>query len=243
MENFITFDSNIREWSASMRAFERDQVPFATASALTQTAKDMKGEHVTLLPLVFDRPTRFTINSLMVTPATKSKLSASVFFKEDNRQKYGKHYLMPQVQGGARPHKRFEFWLIKRGVMMADEYAVPARGLRLDSFGNVSAGTIVQILSQLAAGPDATQWETKASKKRAGSKRARYFVPQLGSNLARGIWRHNGKKIEPVLMFVKSVRYGVRYRFFDISRDAAEVRMPLNFDVSMNRAIASAKGR
>jgi len=239
----ISYENNFHEWAASLRGFEREQIPFATALALTDTAKDIKAEHVRLLPLVFDRPTRFTMNSLMVTPATKYKLQATVFFKENNTQKYGKHYLMPQVQGGGRPHKRFEYWLIQHGLMMSDEYAVPARGLKLNAFGNISSGTIVQILSQLAASPDATQWETKTSRKRAGSSRARYFAPQQGSNLHRGIWRRLGKKVEPVLIFVKSVRYEVRYRFFDISRDTADARLHLNWAAAFDRAVATSRGR
>ena len=235
----ISFESNLRAWTASMNAVEREQVPFATVMALTWTGQDVKQEHVRLLPLVFDRPTRFTMNSLQLTPATKHSPVARVWFKYSSRHRG--HYLLPQVQGGGRPHKRFEYWLIQRGLMLSDEFAVPAQGLKLDAFGNISSGAIVQILSQLAASPDATQWETKRSKRRAGVSRARYFVPQPGSSLPRGVWSRLGKRVEPVLIFVKTARYAVRYRFFDISRRTAEARMPVNFDAAMKRALATAR--
>lgn len=239
----ISLESNLAEWTKDLREHQREHVPFATALALTWTANDMKAEHARLLPLVFDRPTRFTMNSLQATPATKQRQRSSVFFKEDNRQKYGKHYLMPQVQGGSRPHKRFEYWLIKKGIMDSDEYAVPARGVKLDAFGNISPGTIVQILSQLEAGPDATQWQTKRSKKRAGSKRIVYFTPPPGSGWKRGIFRRDGRRIEPVLLFLKNVRYEVRYQFFDVSRQVAEARLPQNFRDALARALASASSK
>ena len=239
----IGYESNFAEWSKDLRGVQREQIPFATALALTWTANDMKAEHVRLLPLVFDRPTRYTINSLQVTPARKSRLQATVFFKESNRQKYGKHYLMPQVQGGGRPHKRFEFLLIQRGIMASDEFAVPARGVKLDSFGNLSQGTISQIMSQLSVSSDATQWQTARSAKRAGASRSQYFVPAENSGWKRGVWRRTGKRIEPVLLFLKNVRYDERYAFFDISRRVAEAKLPQNFDDALRRALASASSK
>jgi hypothetical protein len=244
----ISFESNFAEWSKDLRGVEREQIPYATFLALNDTAEDVRAEHVRLLPLVFDRPTRYTMNSLLITYARRFAgrefvLKAGVFFKESNRQKYGKHYLMPSVQGGGRPHKRFEYWLIQKGIMSADEYAVPARGVKLDSFGNLSAGTIVQILSQLEATSDATQWQTKRSKKRAGSTRTVYFVAPPNSGWKRGIFRRNGRRIEPVLLFLKDVRYDVRYQFFDISRRVAEARLPVNFQDALAKALASAQSK
>ncbi len=103
----ISFESNIREWAESMNEFQREQVPFATALALTRTAEDAREEHRRLLPVVFDRPTRYTMNALRVTTSNKYTLKASVFFKDPPGR--GRHYLMPQVEGGSRPHKRFEY--------------------------------------------------------------------------------------------------------------------------------------
>ncbi|MBX9456142.1 MAG: hypothetical protein KL863_09025 [Rhizobium sp.] len=239
----ISLESNLAEWTKDLREHQREHVPFATALALTWTANDMKAEHARLLPLVFDRPTRFTMNSLQATPATKQRQRSSVFFRESNTHKYGRHYLMPQVQGGTRPHKRFEYWLIRKGIMASDEFAVPARGSKLDSFGNISSGTIVQILSQLEAGPDATQWQTARSKKRAGPSRSVYFVAPDNAGWKRGIWRRSGKRIEPVLLFLKNIRYEQRYAFFEISRQVAVARLPQNFRDALARALASASSK
>mgnify|MGYP006315252931 CR=1 FL=1 len=239
MPGEISFEMNLRQWAQAMTEFEREQLPFATVMALTWTAKDVKAEHVRLLPLIFDRPTRYTMNSLQVTPAKKYRPIASVWFKDSARMR--RHYLMPQVEGGTRPLKRFEEWLVRKSVMRSDEFAVPARGVKLDAFGNLSAGTIVQILSQLQAGPDAHQWETGRSRKRAGKRRTRYFVPQPPSTLKRGVWRQVGKRVEPVLIFVTSVRYEARYAFFDISRREAMAKMPINFQRALDRALRSAR--
>ncbi|ATE84714.1 hypothetical protein B9J07_25530 [Sinorhizobium sp. LM21] len=224
------FQSNIAGWTANLEDIYRRQIPFATAQALNDTVEDLRDYHRTLLPIIFDRPTRYTLNSLRVLKAsTRRDLVAGIYFKESNRK--GGHYLMPQVDGGTRPHKPFERWLIQRGIMQANEYAVPASGLKLDAYGNVSGSVITAILSQLFASPDAHQWETARSRKRAGPARNRYFVPQAGSSLRRGIWRRKGKtSIEPVFVFVSGVTYRARYQFFDISTERAQILFPMHFE-------------
>lgn len=236
------FQSNIAEWTRNLEDIYRRQIPYATAQALNDTVEDLRDHHRMVLPVVFDRPTRYTLNSLRVLKAsTRRDLVAGIYFKESNRS--GRHYLLPQVEGGGRPHKAFEKWLIRRGIMASNEYAVPASGLKLDAYGNVSTGIITSILSQLFAGPDAHQWETKRSRKRAGQARNRYFVPQAGSALRRGIWRRKGKKtIEPVFIFVSAVAYQTRYPFFDISVDYARTYFPINFERRLLAGIEDQRG-
>lgn len=233
----ISFESNIRDWTRSLDEFQRRAVPEAVALALTWTAFDVRDYHKQILPQIFDRPTRFTVNSVRVSPARRSMLVAGVFFKDYRNRA---HYLMPNVEGGSRPRKRFEQWLIKAGYMASNEFAVPGSGARLDRSGNMSQGEIVKILSQLAASPDATQWETARSRKRAGASRARYFVPPRNSSLARGVWMRTGKKaIKPVLIFVSAVKYSARYDFDGLSVREASRMFPRKLD----RALATVMRR
>lgn len=230
--------SNIADWTANLEDIYLRQIPFATVQALNETVEDLRDFHKSIMPTIFDRPTRYTLNSLRVLKAsTRRDLSAGIYFKDAARRR--QHYLMPQVQGGGRAHKPFEYWLIQRGIMDPGEYAVPASGLKLDAFGNVPNGMITSVLSQLAAGPDAFQWETARSRKRAGSSRARYFVPQPGSSLRRGIWRRKGKSaIEPVFIFVSAPTYAKRYPFFELSTEKANEWFPLSFQRHMEAGIA-----
>lgn len=237
----ISFESNLRDWTASLTDVQLRQLPFATALALNLTAGDVRNTHKGLLPQIFDRPTRFTLNSLYYVGVSKrsNEMVSTVRFKDSSRSRA--HYLMPQVEGGARPHKRFEKWLINRGIMTSDEFAVPAKGVKLDSSGNLSAGTVTQILSQLNVSPDAMQWETEKSRKRAGASRSRYFVPREGSKLKRGVWMRKGKTISPVLIFVTGTNYQIRYRFYDISAREASARFPIRFEEAMIKALATAR--
>lgn len=235
----IQFQSNISRWTQFMGSARR-QVPFATARALTKVAQQIVDDERDDLNSIFDRPTRYTRNSLVSKGANKRNLRAEIYFKDSSRHR--RHYLLPQVEGGGRPHKRFEAWLISRGIMESDEYAVPAAGVRLNKFGNISQSTIGQILTQLNASPDGMQWETARSRKRAGPKRFRYFVPKPGSRLSRGIWRRVGKrKISPILLFVRAPRYDARYGFHNRMYRKAERLFPPIFLRELKHAIETAR--
>lgn len=235
----VSFGSSLDAWAQDMDALERSLVPEAAAKALNWTAYDLRDENRELMPKVFDRPTRYTLGGLTVFTATEEDLVATVGFKDRNGR--GAHYLWPQVEGGGRPHKAFERALIARGIMRPSEFAVPGRRAPLDANGNISAGLITQILSQLGASRDAYQWETKRSRKRAGTGRVRYFVPGNGKwdRLPRGIWTEVTATSAPLptIMFVKPPTYQARYRFFEINRMRAEAVFPERFDRALAQAV------
>ena len=217
---------------------QQAQMPYALALALTRTAKDVKADQRTEMAAVFDRPTRFTLNSLYVKPATKQDLLARVWVKDSERPT---HYLLPQISGGNRPLKRFEEMLVRRGWMLSSERAVPGEGAKLDSYGNISRGQIVKILSQLQAFYLAGSDANATGSKRSTSKRRReaYFVSTgVGTHpfgkrswkrglkqqtLPRGVWVRRpdgvlGSKVSPVLIFVKGAKYRPRYRFDEVAQ-------------------------
>ncbi|SER86124.1 hypothetical protein SAMN04244573_04468, partial [Azotobacter beijerinckii] len=69
------FSINAKGFKASadrLRRIER-QMPFATALALTRTAQLAKEAIEQDMRSVFDRPTRWTLNSLRLIPARKDR--------------------------------------------------------------------------------------------------------------------------------------------------------------------------
>jgi len=83
----------------------QSQFPFATAVALTQTAKDAQPAVRTAMQQVFDRPTAYTLNSTYITPAKKTDPVpfADVFFKnETTKGTPAAAYIYPEVYGGQR---------------------------------------------------------------------------------------------------------------------------------------------
>lgn len=221
---------------------------FAAAVALTGTAQDIKAEEVKVMSQVFDRPTRYTLNSLYIKTATKESLEARVWVKDTDKPA---HYLLPEIEGGTRYQKRYEALLRIRGILAADERTVPGAGAKLDAYGNMSRGQIVQIISQLGAFNLAGASQNATSSRRSRAKRAvvGYFVARKGEeksgrvqHLASGIYLRKGlATVLPVLLFVKHVRYKERFRFFDVAQRIVQERFPERFEQAYAMAQKTAR--
>lgn len=227
---------------------EKD-APFVTAYALTKTGQDIRDAELVSMKDVFDRPTRFTLNSLFLKPATKTDLVAEVFFKEGFGSIPAWRYLGPQVEGGARAHKSHEKRLIAAGHMRSDEFAVPGKGVKLDQFGNIPGSTIERILSQLqAAGGSGYQANaTNSARSKAKRRSSQYFVLRPGSNSVRanrqvapGIYYRQGTTgMVPVIMFVRAPRYQKRFPFYEIAERVFNDKIPLRAQEGFERFVLS----
>lgn len=203
-------------------------LPFVTARALTWIAKDIKDKGSEQIAATYDRPKRWTTNSLFVDPSRKKGgvvTASAVYFKDEAPKGVpAGRYLYPTIKGIARGHKGFEKLLIAKGVMRSDEYALPGKSMKLDAYGNVSAGAIRQILSQLQAGED-WQRETKKSRgtKRSarGARSRRFFAADGTTALPRGIYMRQGAARTIIAAFV-FVRQAPRYQVMLAFKEFAE---------------------
>lgn len=226
------------------------------ATGLSRTAVALKGEFQGRLPEVFDRPTPYTLNSLFVKPARADDLVAAVWFKDDRAASQGgipaTKYLLPQVRGGERSLKRMERLLAMAGHLPDGYVTVPGQGARLDGYGNMERGQLIQILSQLritAVSGFTRNMAFDAGKQIAAQRRAggRFFVVPVGGRTAPGVYQRefNGRNITPVLMFVKRAAYQRRFDFDGIARQFVAQRLPAElqraFGEQMQRL--AAKGR
>lgn len=214
------------------------QIPFAIAKSLTKTAQDIKKDERIEMTRVFDRPTRYTLNSLYVLPARKSKLVAVVKIKDEAiKGNAAVKYLKEQMEGGGRSYKGFEKLLISRGQMPSGMYAVPSRTMKLNKFGNVTNGMIQKILSGLGAQRDIYQ------RSRSGSKtHGKYFSGIVSGT--HGIWDVNKlRKGLPALLFlfVKRPTYNRRFKFHAVAERTAKRMFTARFNHEMKRALATAR--
>ena len=118
---------------AVIRNLERkvqSQVAYATARALTQTAKDVQAELNTSINQVFDRPIPFTQKAVGIVYANKATLTSRVFLKDIQAG-----YLGLEVTGGVRTPKR-------RALVL------PGRALPLNAYGNMPRGKIRALLAR-----------------------------------------------------------------------------------------------
>lgn len=215
----------------------RKQLPFIMAKSLTLTAKDVQAELKKQLPQVFDRPNRWTMNSLFMKPATKSKLSAMVGLKDGGEGKSkgtpAVKYLLPEIQGGDRRFKRFEKAFEAIGVLPKGMMMVPGKAAKMDSSGNMKKSHIVEILKHLRGVSVAVGGQAKAVPK--------YFVVREGArNLAPGVWRTfdgDRHKIKPVLLFVKTSRYAKRWKFYEAAKRVALDRFGIRFNETASQVL------
>jgi len=245
------------------------QLPYAISLGLNKTAQDVKAAEINEMKQALDRPTPFTLNSLKLTPAKKTNLTASVWFKDPPKLGQKDHYLLPQVNGGKRPLKPWE-------VNMGKHYIMPGKYTQLDQYGNLGRGQITKLRSLYGktdvAGFDST---TKAKGKRSqffilnkpkGRLLAGIYERVQGAEtagrisrymLARSMAKKNGVKlkdlnartkalyargIKPVVIFTdQAPSYRQRFDFYGVAhRTIDKVLMP-NMRAAVEQALKTAK--
>lgn len=192
-------------------------ITFASAVALTRTAQKVKSAQIDLMAQKLDRPTRFTLNSLMIRPATKTKLEAVVQTKEGFNSNPAAFWLSPLIYGGQRDRKRSESFL--------DSYWTPAKAAPLDAFGNVPGPTIKKVLSQLKKG-DAFQQATNSRRSKAKRKAEAYFI-QNGVVFQK---KAGAEKPTPFLLLVKKVpTYRKFLPWYETAQEVIDQTLPAEF--------------
>ena len=206
---------------ASLSGSIQLRIRFAMLKALDRTTDKTKARLYSEMHRVFDRPTPYTLNALRSRPPRMDNMTAEVGFKEPWAPRSVK-YLEPQVEGGPRRRKGFEQAMSTfgvrgfgmrgiRDVLMSNEYLIPARGVALNQFGNVSPGLIQKILAGLQAQPDALANTTAASRKKKKSNEWYFFTKG-------GIWQRKGRKV--TLLFFRTSKvpqYKKRFPFYELS--------------------------
>lgn len=252
----IRINTNIAQVQRALQQ-QASQVPFALSVALNRTAiaaqSDLKREMATL----FDRPTPYFLNSPRVIRATKTRLQATVWFKDRNSVENSSDLALPHIKGGDRAVKPMEQRLQRAGLMPAGWRAVPGQGADLDIYGNMSRGQISQLLNVLGtyreAGYNKANAATRARLAKGNVKRNvygfEYFVNPVGSargrHLLPGVYKRVrtafGTSLKPVLIFVRSTRYKARLDFEGIVKRAVDQRFPVEFDAAFDQAVRTAR--
>lgn len=213
-------------------------IPYAAASALNRTAKAAQARIIAEMPRVFASPTRYTLGSTRVVPATKQALVARLAVKDSaDSGTVPQHYLLPEVEGGARRAKRFELALRYSGIIGADQYVAPGQDGPVDAAGNLSGGDIKRVLSALrgqgapAAGKAA---KGSANRRKAGGH---FTVRTKAGTLL--ILRRSAAGSQVLMAASRKVpQYRSRLPFAAIAAQVVDAEFPSQF-AEAARAIAS----
>jgi hypothetical protein len=250
--------TGIEEMKAKLTVLAQNEFPYAMARALTKTAQEIKKAEVDEMQRVFDRPTRWTLNSVFISPATKEKHIAEVWLKDEwavgSSGVPAVKYLRPHIFGGERNLKRHEKALQYAGILPSGMYCVPGQGAELDAYGNMKTSQIIQIMSYFKAfgeqGYKANITDARKAKLKKGTKKNRgyeYFAirERRGSGLKPGIYKRTGfawgGAVKPIIMFVKRPSYQPRFDFFGVAQRVSGQVFLQAFDQAMKDALANPK--
>lgn len=240
-------------------------VEIATQRALLHAAREVKDAEVREMQRVFDRPTRWTLNSFQVR-LDKSAMQARVEIK-DGYWWRADNYLQTQIEGSSnRRQKAFEKALQAVGALPAGWLAVPGERAKLDAYGNHSPAEIRQILSwfdaaERVAGSTQNMGLAGRDRRRKGTKKKagwEYFLVRAGDrrSFARGnggkgthkmqpgIYRRTafalGTRIEPVMIFIKSASYRPRFDFYGVAKRTIEREFKPRLEAALQVELAKA---
>lgn len=207
-----------------LKALANDQVPYATAVALTRTAQDAAKELNAELPKHLDNPTPFTRQAFTILRATKRDLRAVVLAKAAQAK-----YLKYQVDGGSRaPNKKAQ--------------RLPSQ-IKLNAFGNIPRGEIVRLIALAKA----DKRLTKAKGRKLGvSSKVNLFYGDPGNGRPPGIYKRvvNGEQqtLVPLIVFPQQqVQYRPRFPMRSIVERVVAQKFAAHFRVALQEAIRTAR--
>lgn len=214
----------------------------ALINALNWTAFDTRDHLHGQMADVFDRPTRWTTNSLFVWKAKPKSPAATVRMKnEATKSNPATKWLAPQIFAGRREDKRSERHLRARHILPQGKSAVPAEGAKLDRHGNMTKGQITKILSGIGgfdeSGFDANATGTRRSAAKGNAKR--YFVIRKGRQNI-GIaerFKRGPDGIRMVMAFVRPPNYQQGFDFFGDGQRFASKKLVGALDRAIKREL------
>ena len=254
------------ELKRDLADFSQRRLNAAVATALTRTAVVVRRDVQAELQRTIDRPTPYTVRQLRYTPASADRLVAAVGFNvaaiqdvfgrvvrfEDlgaGNTPAGK-YLQLQAEGGTRGQKRLEVALTAIGALPKGSFIVPGQGAKIDAYGNVSRGQVVQVLAQLRVqllAGSSRNMSFDARKQIAAQRKAggRFFVMKAGGAVPAGIYQRefNGKNITPVFLFVSGAKYRKRFDFYGVARRSSDAELPAQVRRAISESAARLRGR
>ncbi|PJK03871.1 hypothetical protein CO615_00025 [Lysobacteraceae bacterium NML75-0749] len=237
-------------------SLEAKQLPFAAMQAVNRTAWEVRQAWMRQAQRVFDRPAQMTLRAVVYKKATKQKPWAEIKLRDEAfKGTPPAKYLLAEVQGGMRRHKRHEKSLQYAGILPPGMYTVPGKSAPLDAHGNIPGRVFTAILADVKASADPYQNATSNSRKRRrarqlklGIRGGNYFaVKHPRGRLQPGVYERLdtgfGSGVRTILHFVSSVQYRPRYDVFGYAEREYNRHFPFFFERELESAVANAVAR
>lgn len=219
--NISTDLDKLTRWA---RALAADQVPFATALALTRTAADAATELAREMPQLLDKPTPFTLKAWSIKRADKRTLTATVFAKDAQAK-----YLQWAVYGGDRKPTKVALKL--------------PSAIKVNEFGNIPRAELKRLIELAKEGKRLT----RARAKRTGvSAQVDLFYGDPGNGMPVGVYKRvpNGQhhRLIPLVVFPRqSAHYRQRFPMRAIVDRVVRARFADHYAAAWAQAMRSAR--
>lgn len=208
------------------------QTRFATAVALTRTARAVKDAMPAVMERELDRPTSFSKRGLYVKSASPGRLVAEVGFMDRQAS-----YLKYQIAGGTRQPTA-------RGIKLPGN-------IQLNSFGNIPRGLIDKLKDAAQSGQlsKAIGRKLGAGDRRKGAAPIQLFFGKPAGRgwekAPMGIWRRvSGQpgKLVPVIVFEDTpAKYRPRFNFHREAERVVRAEWDRQFSAAFAEAMRTAK--
>ncbi|MGH8435870.1 MAG: hypothetical protein ACRERX_15650 [Pseudomonas sp.] len=219
----------------------------AVADALNHSAFQARIALHAEMADVFKTPTPWTLKSVQVFEAKKTKLEAALWINDYpvSKDLAPDRWLRAQVFGGPRTDKGLEKLLRGKGILPAGRFVVPGAGARLDRYGNLSPGHISQIKSGLGIADRAGYTGNASKNKRSEDKghAKAFFVIRRGKTPIGIAERRGEDKVVVVLAFVRQPFYRRRLDFHGVIGRVAGEQLETNVDIAITKALNGTLGK
>lgn len=212
--------AGLKNLERRLRALKK-QIPFATARALTSTARKIQEAQKDNLESKLDNPTPFTVNSVASTAARKTDLTAKVFIRPTAAE-----YLASEEFGGTRH--------------LSGKALLNPKSVRLNKYGNLPKGK----LASLKANPNvfigsikgvSGFWQRKKYKPVTGKKKGK-----RSKNGTRAPPRKQSK-LKLVVRFGDAQEALPTLGYFDLANQMAADLLPGEMSAALAEAMRTAK--
>jgi hypothetical protein len=231
----ITIDTSELRTITQRLQFSERRTRAVTATVLTRVARQIETDWRGQFEQRLDRATPLTKRGTVVQQATAATLQAVVKLRDSSTagSAVPSEYLAPQEFGGPRDLKKFERALQAQGSMPRGYRVVPAGGAKLDAYGNISRGQIVQVIAQLgrdfSPGYARVIGKTAAKRLAAAKRTGREYVAILNNDRSRlepGVYQRKGRGLVRVFAYVSNVSYRTRLRLVPDGLALARQQLP-----------------
>jgi hypothetical protein len=229
----VTVRTDISGALQRLELLTKDQLPFATAVALTKTAQAVKGDLATEMRSIFSHPRKYTLNSLAITRATKQNPTACVYVRSPSVA----NSLKAEIRGGVRD-KAIE--KVLGDVLPAGMFAVPGTEAKRDGEGKISISWVKGLLVKLGITTRVSK-SGKRSRRMASASTGYFLLLQPNGRLRAGIYQRRARQVLPLIIFTRQPSYGEKFAFYGIGADSARKHFPEEFRQAADAALASAR--